>query len=51
MKNEEPYLLVFEGKKRKFVQINLLVEIFLIVCVFFETKNIYTHTRLTYASG
>ena len=36
------------GKKRKFVRINLLVEIFLFVCVFFETKNKYilTHIRL-----
>ena len=28
LKNKEPYLLLFEGKKRKFLRINLLVEIF-----------------------
>ena len=49
MKNKEPYLSFFEEKKRKFVRINLLVEICL--RVFFETKNIYSHTDLTYAGG
>ena len=35
LKNNGPYLLLFEGKKRKFVRINLLVEIFLFLCVYF----------------
>ena len=47
MKNKELYLLLFDGKKRKFVRINLLVEIILFACVcvcvcvcvvFFEKK-------------
>ena len=50
LKNKESYLLFFEWEKRKFVGINLLVEIFLFVC-FFETKNIYSDTHLTYAGG
>ena len=45
-----PIFYCLNGKKRKFVQINLLVEIFLFVC-FFETKNIYSHTHSTYAGG
>ena len=37
VKTKERYLLLFKRKKRKFVRINLLLEIFLFVC-FFETK-------------
>ena len=43
--------LLIEREKCKFVRINLLVEIFLFVFVFFETKNIYSHTHLAYAEG
>ena len=39
LKNKEPNLLLFEGKKRKFVGINLLVEFFLFVCVFLKQKT------------
>ena len=51
LKNNESYLLLFEGKKRKFVRINLLVEIFLFLCVYFETKNTHSHTHSTHADG
>ena len=52
LKNKEPYLLFFEGETYRLVQIDLLVEIFLFIYVcFFLTKNIYSHTHLTYAGG
>ena len=38
------------GKKHKFVGTNLLVEVFFAcVSIFFETKNIYSHTHPTNA--
>ena len=37
------------GEKNKFVQLNLLVEIFLFVCVFLNKK--YSHTHSTYVGG
>ena len=43
VKNKESYFLFFEEKKRKFVRINLLMEI-CFVRVFFETKNIFSYT-------
>ena len=39
------------GENRKFLRINLLVEIFCLYVNFFETKNIYSHTHSTYAAG
>ena len=51
LQNEELHLLLFKGKKRKFTRINLLLENFLFVCVFFEIKNICSHTHSTYAGG
>ena len=51
LKNKELYHLLFEGKKTyEFVRINLLLEIFLFEYMFFwiETKNIFSHTYLTY---
>ena len=51
LKNKEPYLLLFEEKKRIFVRINLLVKIFLFLCVFLKQKNIYSHTHSTYEGG
>ena len=51
LKNKEPPIFYFlKGKKRKFVRIDLLVETFF-ACVFFETKNIHSHTHLTYEGG
>ena len=34
LKNKEPYLLLLEEEKNKFARTNLIVEIFLFVCVF-----------------
>ena len=45
-KNKESYFLFFEEKKRKFVRINLLMEI-CFVRVFLKQKT--SHTHLTYA--
>ena len=44
MNNKEPNLLLFQGKKRKFLRINLQVEIFLFACVFLKQKYIFPHT-------
>ena len=41
-----------KGKKHKFVQINLIVKIFLFEYeFFFETKIMYSHTHSTFAGG
>ena len=52
LKNKAPYPLLFEEKKRKFVQINLLVELFFVFACVFLKKNIYTliQIRLMLAS-
>ena len=50
IEKQRALLLLFEGKKRKLVRINLLVRIFLFVC-FFKTNNIYSHTHSMYADG
>ena len=36
--------MLFEGKKRKFVRINLLVKIFLFVCAFLNKKYMFSYT-------
>ena len=50
-KTKSTIFYFLKGKKRKFVRINLLVEFFLFVCVFFETKNTNSHTHLSYAGA
>ena len=50
-KTKSPIFYFLKGKKRKFVRINLLVEIFLFVCVFSWNKNIYSHMHWLMRAG
>ena len=44
-KIKSPIFYFFKGKKRRFVRINLLVDFFVCVCVFFlNKKRIYSYT-------